>query len=109
MYADKVGGFVVPIKDAVAGLLGHFSDVKAFAGSEDLADSDEASAGAEGAANGAAPAGKVGLLDRIKNFKKSLKEMSDFQKLILLTIAVVLPAGILVATILVGLIKKHKK
>lgn len=50
MYADKVGGFVVPIKDAVAGLLGHFPDVKAFAGSEDLADSDEASAGAEGAA-----------------------------------------------------------
>lgn len=100
-YAGKVNNFVVPVKDAVAGLLGHVSSMKAFAGSEDLAEA--------GTEESAVPAGKVGLLGRLKNFKKSLKEMSDFQKLILLTIAICLPAGILISTVLVGIIKKHKR
>lgn len=104
-YADKINGFIVPVKDAVANLLGHVPNIKAFAGSEDLADEQANLVESEGAQT----AGKVGLVARLKNFKKSLKEMSDFQKLILLTIAVVLPAGILISTILVGVFKKYKK
>jgi len=51
---------------------------------------------------------KKGLIARLKSFKKSLKEMSDVQKLILLTIAVALPAGILLATILVKFLKSRR-
>jgi len=94
-YAGKVNGFVVPVKDAVSNLLGHIPRSKAFAGSEDLVDDSH-----EAPANG--------LIARLKNFKKSLKEMSDFQKLILLTIAICLPAGILISTILVGFIKSRR-
>ena len=68
--------------------------------SEDLADGtlteDEAAA-------------KPGLRARLKNFKQSLKGLSDVQKLILLTIAIVLPAGILIAVGLASFIKKRKK
>ena len=52
---------------------------------------------------------KPGLLAKLKNFKQSLKGLSDAQKLILLTIAVVLPAGILIAVGLANFIKKRKK
>lgn len=90
----KINGFVVPIQKSLADLRGKMPSPKAFAGSEELADD---------------AVKKTGILDRVKNFKKSLKEMSDFQKLILLTIAVCLPAGILISTILVGVIKKRKK
>ncbi|MCQ2105119.1 MAG: hypothetical protein MJZ26_04925 [Fibrobacter sp.] len=80
---------------------------KGFAGSEDLA-SEESAENGKIAPKAENPI-KLGLLTRLKNFKNSLKEMSDFQKLILLTIAICLPAGILISTILVGVIKKHKK
>lgn len=106
-YAGKVGAFAKPVWNATMDLLGKVPSPKAFAGSEDLAEDDGSSAEAEGAEGAAA--GKPGLLGRLKNFKKSLKEMGDFQKLILLTIAVVVPAGILIATILVKFLKSRKK
>ncbi|PWJ59733.1 MULTISPECIES: hypothetical protein [unclassified Fibrobacter] len=97
---DKISGFVGPIKNALNDLRGKIPSPKAFAGSEDAADGDE---------NAVAVSQKPGLLGRLKNFKNSLKEMSDMQKLILLTIAICLPAGILISTLLVGFIKKRKK
>lgn len=100
----RVQGFVNPIKQAVGSLLGKLPKAKAFAGSEDLADGSTAKE-----SDGSVVVEKVGLMARLKSFKNSLKEMSDFQKLILLTIALVLPAGILISTILVGIIKKSKK
>lgn len=103
-YAGKVSAFAKPVWNATLDLLGKVPSAKAFAGSEDLAEDSVDAEGAEGAA-----AGKPGLLGRLKNFKKSLKEMGDFQKLILLTIAVVVPAGILIATILVKFLKSRKK
>ncbi|MCQ2123727.1 MAG: hypothetical protein MJZ25_06030 [Fibrobacter sp.] len=105
-YAGKVGAFAKPVWNATMDLLGKVPSPKAFAGSEDLAEDDGGSAEAEGAV---AESGKPDLLGRLKNFKKSLKEMGDFQKLILLTIAVVVPAGILIATILVKFLKSRKK
>ncbi|MCQ2103104.1 MAG: hypothetical protein MJY98_07750 [Fibrobacter sp.] len=104
----KVNSFVDPIKAAISDLKGKIPNPKGFAGSEDLAE-NSANLVEEGDSGNSQVAGKVGLLGRLKNFKNSLKEMSDFQKLILLTIAVLLPAGILISTILVGVIKKHKK
>lgn len=91
----KVNGFVDPIKKAVADLRGRMPSPKGFAGSEDLAEGE--------------PVSENGLIVRLKKFKKSLKGMSDFQKLILLTIAIVLPAGILLSALLVGFIKSRKK
>ena len=105
-YAGKVGAFTKPVWNATMDLLGKVPSPKAFAGSEDLAEDDGSSAEAEGAV---AESGKPNLLGRLSNFKKSLKEMGDFQKLILLTIAVVVPAGILIATILVKFLKSRKK
>lgn len=90
MYAGKVNGFVLPIRNSVKNLLGHVSATSETDESED------------------APK-KTGLLGRLQNLKRSLKEMSDMQKLILLTIAVCLPAGILISTVLVGFIRKRKK
>ncbi len=98
-YAGKVGAFARPVWNATLDLLGKVPNPKAFAGSEDLAEETEADAAEV----------KPGLLGRLSNFKKSLKEMSDFQKLLLLTIAVVVPAGILIATILVKFLKSRKK
>lgn len=103
MYAGKVSGFVRPVKNALAALLGHIPNARAFAGAEDLA-GENAEGNSEFIENSS---GKLSLKARLKNFKNSLKEMSDFQKLILLTIAVCLPAGFLVATILVGFFKKR--
>lgn len=97
---------MAPVKNALATLLGHVPSVKAFAGYEGGM-ADDAQEGAAFADSKSV--GKMGLLNRLKSFKKSLREMSDFQKLILLTIAVCLPAGILISTVLVGFIKKRKK
>jgi hypothetical protein len=52
---------------------------------------------------------KLGIRAKLKNFKQSLKGLSDVQKLILLTIAVVLPAGIVLALALASFLKKRKK
>ena len=97
---DKVrtyaGNFAGPVKESASKLFAMLPKMEAFAGSEDLAE------GAEGAA------GKKGLLAKLKDFKNSLKGLSDLQKLILLTIAVVLPAGIIIAVALAGFLRRKK-
>ena len=100
-----VSRFVGPVKDSASKLFALIPGFKAFAGSEDLANNGEV----EGEnADGADANAKPGLCARFKNFKQSLKGLSDLQKLILLTIAVVLPAGILIAVALASFIKKRK-
>ena len=97
---SRADGFVGPVKESASKLLALFPNIKAFAGSEDLASNGEV----EGTDANAKP----GLRARFNNFKKSLKGLSDLQKLILLTIAVVLPAGILIAVALASFIKRRK-
>jgi len=100
-YRAKADGFVGPIKDSASKLFAMIPKMEAFAGSEDLA--------GEGDAEAAGDVGvQKGLKAKLKNFKQSLKGLSDFQKLILLTIAVVLPAGIVIAIVLAGLIRRKK-
>jgi hypothetical protein len=94
-YRAKVDGFVGPVKESASKLYAMIPKGAAFAGSEDLADAEEGAA-------------KPGLLSKLKDFKKSIKSLSDFQKLILLTIAVVLPAGILIAIVLAKFLKRRK-
>ena len=104
---SRTDRFVGPVKESASKLLALFPNIKAFAGSEDLANANDADPvdgeNAEGKAT------KLGLRARFKNFKKSLKGLSDLQKLILLTIAVVLPAGILIAVALASFLKRRKK
>lgn len=100
-YRGKLDGFVGPVKESASKLLAMLPKMEAFAGSEDLGGERE---GADASAAGK----KHGLLAKLKDFKKSLKGLSDFQKLILLTIAVVLPAGILIAVALAGLLRRKK-
>ena len=97
-YRSKVEGFVGPVKESASKLLAMIPKGEAFAGSEDMAEE-----------SGETATGKTpGLLAKLKDFKKSIKGLSDFQKLILLTIAVVLPAGILIAVALAGLLRRKK-
>ncbi|MBR4008098.1 hypothetical protein [Fibrobacter sp.] len=98
-YRSRLDGFVGPVKESASKLFAMLPKMEAFAGSEDLGQESDCSTSG----------GKPGLLAKLKDFKKSIKGLSDFQKLILLTIAVVLPAGILIAVALAGLLKKHKK
>lgn len=49
-----------------------------------------------------------GLFEKFKSLKESLNGLSDFQKLLLLTIAVVLPAGIFVAAALAKFFSRKK-
>ena len=100
-YRAKADGFVGPIKDSASKLFAMIPKGEAFAGSEDLAgEADAEAAGDVGV--------QKGLKAKLKNFKQSLKGLSDFQKLILLTIAVVLPAGIIISIVLAGLIRRKK-
>ena len=99
-YRSRLDGFVGPVKESASKLLAMLPKMEAFAGSEDLGqESDGSTSGGK----------KPGLLAKLKDFKKSIKNLSDFQKLILLTIAVVLPAGILIAVALASMLKNHKK
>ena len=100
-YRSKLDGFVGPVKESASKLYAMIPKGAAFAGSEDLAGERE---GADASAAGKKP----GLLAKLKDFKKSIKGLSDFQKLILLTIAVVLPAGILIAVALAGILRRKK-
>ena len=97
-YRAKADSFVGPIKDSASKLFAMIPKGEAFAGSEDLGQESD----------GSTSGGKPGLLAKLKDFKKSIKGLSDFQKLILLTIAVVLPAGILIAIALAGLLRRKK-
>ena len=102
---EHAGRYVGPVKDSVSKLMAMLPKMEAFAGSEDLANGGSA----EGAAGAAvAKRGLKGFVAKLKDFKKSLKGLSDFQKLILLTIAVVLPAGMLISIALVGFLKRKK-
>ena len=107
---SRADGFVEPVKESVSKLLALFPNVKAFAGSEDLANANDADGALVDGENieGSEEVVKPGLRARFKNFKKSLKGLSDLQKLILLTIAVVLPAGILIAVGLASFLKRRK-
>ena len=100
-YRGKLDGFVGPVKESVSKLMAMIPKGEAFAGSEDMADECEGD-------DAAKPVGLKGFVAKIKDFKKSIKGLSDFQKLILLTIAVVLPAGILIAVALASLLKRKK-
>ena len=102
---SRADGFVEPVKESVSKLLALFPNIKAFAGSEDLANSNDADGAVDGE-NG--KVAKPGLRAKFKNFKQSLKGLSDVQKLLLLTIAVVLPAGILIAVGLASFLKRRK-
>ena len=100
---DKVrtyaGNFVGPVKESASKLFAMLPKMEAFAGSEDLGqESDGSTSGGK----------KPGLMAKLKDFKNSLKGLSDFQKLILLTIAVLLPAGIFIAVVLAGLLRRKK-
>lgn len=97
-YRGKLNGFVGPVKESASKLYAMIPKGAAFAGSEDLGQESD----------GSTSGGKPGLLVKLKDFKKSLKDMSDFQKLILLTIAVMLPAGILIAIVLAKFLKRRK-
>ena len=97
-YRGKLDGFVGPVKESASKLFAMLPKMEAFAGSEDLGQESD----------GSTSGGKPGLLVKLKNFKQSLKGLSDFQKLILLTIAVVLPAGIIISIVLAGLIRRKK-
>jgi hypothetical protein len=102
-----VSRFVGPVKDSASKLFALIPGFKSFAGSEDLANADDADCVPVDGENG--KVAKPGIRAKLKNFKQSLKDLSDAQKLILLTIAVVLPAGILIAVGLANFIKKRKK
>lgn len=108
---DKVrsyaGNFVGPVKESASKLFALFPKLEAFAGLE-----DQAEAPAEGEIAPVEGNGKLsgikGFIAKFKDFKKSLKGLSDFQKLILLTIAVVLPAGIFIAVALAAILRRKK-
>lgn len=91
---SAINGFLGPIKEATQNLKGLIPNAKGFAGSEDQADEE--------------PKVPSSLSLRLQKFKASLKGLSDFQKLILLTVAVCLPAGIVLSVLIAGLIKKQK-
>ena len=102
---EKASQYVGPVKESVSKLMAMLPKMEAFAGLE-----DQAEAPAEGAVvEGAEGTAKPGLKAKFKEFKASLKGLTDFQKLILLTIAVVLPAGIFIAVVLAGIFHSHRK
>ena len=107
---DKVASYatqyVGPVKESVSKLFAMFPKLDAFAGLEDQA--EPSADGAVVEAEGAAKPGLKGFVAKFKDFKHSLKDLSDFQKLLLLTIAVVLPAGIFIAVALAGILQKRK-
>ncbi|OWV12620.1 hypothetical protein [Fibrobacter sp. UWB5] len=106
---DKVrsyaGNFVGPVKESASKLFALFPKLEAFAGLEDRAEAPAEGAVVEGTEGTVKP----GLKAKLKEFKASLKGLTDFQKLILLTIAVVLPAGIFIAVVLAGILHRHRK
>ena len=106
---SRADGFVGPVKNSASKLLALFPNIKAFAGSEESADAENDAATEGENSGGTAENKKLGLRARLKNFKQSLKGLSDVQKLLLLTIAVVLPAGILIAVALASFFKRRKK
>ena len=66
-------------------------------------------AGVKKLSEGEVAARGKGLSGKIKEFRHKIKGLPPFQKLLLLTIAVCMPAGILIAVALTGFIKSHGK
>ena len=95
--------YVGPVKDSVTKLMAMLPKMDAFAGSEELAEGEVVPA--EG---GEKPSAVKGFIAKFKDFKKSLKGLTDFQKLLLLTIAVVLPAGMFISVALLGFFNRKK-
>ena len=106
-YRGKLNGFVGPVKESVSKLMAMIPKGEAFAGLEDQAEAPAEGEIAPVEGNGK-PSGIKGFIAKFKDFKKSLKGLSDFQKLILLTIAVVLPAGIFIAVALAAILHRKK-
>ena len=103
---EKTSQYVGPVKESVSKLMAMLPKMEVFAGSEDLAGENAEGAVVDAAAK---PTGIKGFVAKFKDFKNSLKDLTDFQKLILLTIAVVLPAGIFIAVVLAGIFHRHRK
>lgn len=102
---EKASQYVGPVKESASKLFAMLPKMEAFAGSEDLAEGSAEGAVVDAAAK---PTGLKGFVAKFKDFKNSLKGLSDLQKLILLTIAVVLPAGIIIAVALAGFLRRKK-
>ena len=99
---EKAGQYVGPVKDSVTKLMAMLPKMDTFAGSEEQAEGEEVPA------DGAKPSGIKGFVAKFKEFKHSLKGLTDFQKLLLLTIAVVLPAGMFISVALLGFFTRKK-
>ena len=100
---EKAGQYVGPVKESVTKLMAMLPKIDAFAGSEEQAEGDVVPV--EG---GEKLTGLKGFIAKFKDFKNSLKGLSDFQKLLLLTIAVVLPAGMFISVALLGFFNRKK-
>ena len=99
---EKASLYVGPVKESVTKLMAMLPKMDAFAGSETQADGEVV------AADGAKLSGIKGFIAKFKEFKHSLKGLTDFQKLLLLTIAVVLPAGMFISVALLGFFTRKK-
>lgn len=95
---EKADQYVGPVKESASKLFAMLPKMEAFAGSEDLGQESD----------GSISGGKTGFFAKFKDFKKSLKGLTDFQKLLLLTIAVVLPAGMFISVALLGFFNRKK-
>lgn len=102
---ERAAQYVGPVKESVSKLMAMLPKMEAFAGSEDLAGENAEGAVVDAAAK---PTGIKGFVAKFKDFKKSLKGLTDFQKLLLLTIAVVLPAGMFISVALLGFFNRKK-
>ena len=102
---ERAAQYVGPVKESVTKLMAMLPKMEAFAGSEDLAGENAEGAVVDAAAK---PTGIKGFIAKFKDFKKSLKGLTDFQKLLLLTIAVVLPAGMFISVALLGFFNRKK-
>ena len=102
---ERAAQYVGPVKESVSKLMAMLPKMEAFAGSEDLAGENAEGAVVDAAAK---PTGIKGFIAKFKDFKKSLKGLTDFQKLLLLTIAVVLPAGMFISVALLGFFNRKK-
>ena len=102
---EKTSQYVGPVKESVSKLMAMLPKMEVFAGSEDLAGENAEGAVVDAAAK---PTGIKGFIAKFKDFKKSLKGLTDFQKLLLLTIAVVLPAGMFISVALLGFFNRKK-
>lgn len=102
---EKASQYVGPVKESASKLFAMLPKGEAFAGSEDLAGENAEGAVVDAAAKST---GLKGFVAKFKDFKKSLKGLTDFQKLLLLTIAVVLPAGMFISVALLGFFNRKK-